>query len=167
MRENRSILNLIDSDYAFVNETLAAHYQLPAVSGESMQRVSLSSKRRGGLLTSAAILMAQSDPARTNIPRRGSYLSATVLNAPPPAPPPNVPKLEEKADAERPMTLRERFEQHRSNATCANCHAKIDPLGFALENYDAIGAWRDQDAGLAVDATGELPDGTRFDGPNR
>lgn len=167
IRENRSILNLIDSDYAFVNETLAVHYQLPAVDGEQMQRVGLSDKRRGGLFTSAAILMVQSDPARTNIPRRGSYLSATVLNAPPPAPPPNVPKLEEAADAAKPMTLRERFEQHRSQAACASCHAKIDPLGFALENYDAIGAWRDQDSGLAIDASGEMPDGTRFNGPEQ
>lgn len=165
IRQDRAITDLIDADYTYVNQTLAAHYGVPDVQGESMQRVSLTDRRRGGLLTSAALLMVQADPARTNVPRRGNFVAATILGTPAPPPPPDVPELEDLETDDMPLTLRERFEAHRSQAQCASCHVKIDPLGFALENYDAVGAWRDTEVGKPIDASGLLPDGTNFDGP--
>jgi len=133
VRKNRSITELIDARYTYVNEDLAKHYQLDGITGETMQRVSLKDRRRGGLLTSAALLMAQADPGRTNVPRRGNFVATTFLGTPSPPPPPDVPELEDAANADKPMTLRQRLEQHRSNAQCATCHSKIDPLGFGLK----------------------------------
>ncbi|MGV3486712.1 MAG: DUF1592 domain-containing protein [Planctomycetaceae bacterium] len=165
IRQDRPITDLIDADYTYANQTLASHYGLQNVDGEAMRRVALSDRRRGGVLTSAAVLMSQADPGRTNVPRRGNFVAGTILGVPAPPPPPDVPALKEPAATDKPLTLRERFEAHRSDAQCASCHVKIDPLGLALENYDAIGAWRETEVGRAIDATGVLPDGRQFDGP--
>lgn len=165
IREDRSITDLIDGDYTYANQVLADHYGIPNVKGESMRRVALTDRRRGGLLTTAALLMVQADPGRTNVPRRGNFVAATILGSPAPPPPPDVPELMDPKVTDEPLTLRERFERHRDHPQCASCHVKIDPLGFGLENYDAIGAWRDVEVGKPIDATGELPDGSQFDGP--
>jgi hypothetical protein len=165
IRKDRSITELIDADYTYVNEALASHYGIEAVNGEAMRRLELSNRRRGGMLTTAALLMAQADPGRTNVPRRGSFLTGTILGVRSPPPPPDVPELKESEASDKPMTLRERLEEHRSNPQCASCHAKIDPLGFGLENYDAIGVWRDQEVGKPIDASGALPNGRSFNGP--
>jgi hypothetical protein len=162
---NKSILELIDSDYTYVNARLAKHYGLEGIDGESVRRIELKDRRRGGLITSAAMLMSQSDPNRTNVPRRGNYLASRILGTPPPPPPPDVPALEPEKEGNEKKPLRQVLEQHRKDPTCANCHAKMDPLGFALENYDATGKWRTQDAGFEIDASGELIGGRRFNGP--
>jgi hypothetical protein len=162
IREDRPITDLIDSNYTYVNRSLAVHYGIEGVSGEAMQRVELVDRRRGGVLTTAALLMAQADPARTNVPRRGNFIAAAILGTPAPPPPPDVPELTEPEGSDRPLTLRERLEQHRSDAQCASCHAKIDPLGFGFENFDAIGRWRDEEVGKPIDASGELPTGESF-----
>ncbi len=165
LQQNRSLTELIDCDFTYVNERLAAFYGLEEVTGSGMQRIPLPDRRRGGLLTSAAILMLQSDPTRTNIPRRGNYIAGRILGAPPPPPPPGVPPLDDATADGQVRTLRETFELHRNKSECASCHAKIDPIGFSLENYDAIGRWREEDAGLPIDASAELPDGRSFEGP--
>jgi hypothetical protein len=162
IQKDRPLTELIDADFTYLNEELGAHYGIP-VKGAEMRRVSLPDRRRGGLLTSAALLMLQSDPDRNNVPRRGNFVAGAVLGAPPPPPPPDVPPLEDvKGEA---ATLRERLELHRKNPECASCHAKIDPLGFGLENFDAIGRWREVEAGKPVDASGTLPNGRSFKGP--
>src|SRR6185503_2047748 len=149
-----------------VNEELSAHYGLPKVAGREMRRVTLPDGRRGGVLTSAAVLMIQADPDRNNVPRRGNYIAGAILGTPPPPPPPDVPSLEEaKAADGKPRTLRQRLELHRTKPECAGCHSKIDPLGFSLENFDAIGRWRDEEEGAPVDASGVLPNGQAFSGP--
>jgi hypothetical protein len=131
-----------------------------------MRRVALPDARRGGILTTAAVLMVQADPDRNNVPRRGNYIAGAILGTPPPPPPPNVPSLEDSKSAEgKPLTVRQMLEVHRRNPECANCHAKIDPLGFSLENFDAIGRWRDEDGGTPIDASGVLPSGQTFQGP--
>jgi hypothetical protein len=163
IREDRPITDLIDADYTYVNPTLAQHYAISSDSND-FQRVKLSDRRRGGLLTTAALLMVQADPGRTNVPRRGNFVSGTILGAPSPPPPPNVPELKTPEDSDKVLTLRERLEAHRNDAQCASCHDKIDPLGFAFENYDAIGVWRDTEVGKPIDASGQLPSGERFDG---
>lgn len=162
IREDRRITDLIDSNYTYLNRSLAEHYGIEGVSGEAMQRVELVDRRRGGVLTTAALLMAQADPARTNVPRRGNFIAAAILGTPAPPPPPDVPELTEPEGSDRPLTLRERLEQHRSDAQCASCHAKIDPLGFGFENFDAIGRWRDEEVGKPIDASGEFPTGESF-----
>jgi len=165
VRKDRPLTEVIDADYTYLNEELARHYGIQGVSGPEMRRVALKDHRRGGVLTSAAVLMTLADPERNNVPRRGNYIAAAILGSPPPPPPPDVPALEDpKADG-KPMTLRQRLEAHRSKPECAGCHAKIDPLGFSLETFDAIGRWRDEEAGAPVDATGVLPDGRTFRGP--
>jgi len=165
IRKNRSITELLDSNYTFLNETLAQHYGIQGVKGDSMQRVELTDRRRGGLLTSAALLMAQSDPSRTNVPRRGNFIAGAVLGSPAPPPPPDVPELQEPDPTDKPLTLRERLAAHSSNPQCASCHAKMDPLGFGFENYDATGAWRESEVGKSIDSSGKLPNGTTFSGP--
>ncbi len=165
IREDRPVTELIDADYAFVNEPLADHYGIDGVEGAEFQRVDLKDRRRGGLLTASALLMAQSDPGRTNVPRRGNFIAAAILGTAPPPPPPDVPELPEDETSVATLTLRERFEAHRADPQCASCHSQIDPLGFALENYDAIGRWRETEVDKPIDTSGELPDGRRFDGP--
>jgi len=165
VREDRPLTEIVDADYTILNEELARHYGIEGVKGPEMRRVPLKDRRRGGILTSAAILMILSDPERTNIPRRGNYIAASILGTPPPPPPPDVPALEDSKVAGKEMTLRQMLELHRSKPECASCHARIDPLGFSLQNFDAIGRWRDREEGGPVDASGVLPDGRAFSGP--
>ena len=156
---DRPVTDLIDADYTYLNATLAKLYDISGVQSDDMQRVALGEKHRarGGLLTSAGLLMLQSDPSRTNVPRRGSFIADRILGDAAPQPPANVPPLE-SGDAKESETLRQRFERHRSAAECMGCHVKIDPIGFGLENFDAIGRWRDKD-GQPIDAASELEDG--------
>jgi hypothetical protein len=163
--ENRSVTELLTADYTFVDERLARHYGIPDVYGSRFRRIELGPEldARRGLLGKGGVLMATSHADRTAPSLRGRWLLENLLGTPPPAPPPNVPALEE-VPAIAPRTMRERLESHRTQPPCAGCHALIDPLGFALENFDAVGGWRDLDAGQAVDARGQLADGTPVDG---
>ena len=161
MREDRSVLDLLDADYTFLNERLARHYGIPHVYGSRFRRVTLTSENRRGLLGHGSILTVTSQANRTSPVVRGKFILDNLLGAPPPPPPPNVPALE---DTQLNGTLRQRMEQHRTNVVCAACHKVIDPMGFPLENFDAVGAWRTEDAGAPVDAAGELPDGSTFEG---
>jgi hypothetical protein len=162
VREDRSIFDLLDADFTFVNERLAKHYGIDGVSGPPFQRVKLPANR-GGVLTQASILTLTSNPTRTSPVKRGKWVLEQPLNTPPPPPPPDVPQLDEAKQLTG--SLRERMEQHRANAICASCHQRMDPLGFAFENYDAIGRWREKDGECAIDPSGVLPDGQTFQGP--
>jgi hypothetical protein len=164
MREDRSILDFLDGEYSYVNERLARHYGLPDVKGD-FQRVSLEGKNRAGLLTQASILTLTSNPDRTSPVKRGKWVMEVILDKPPPPPPPNVPELAETAKAAPDLTLRQQLELHRQNPSCNSCHKVMDQLGFGIENFDAIGRWRDLDNGKPLDTTGELPGGSRFHGP--
>jgi hypothetical protein len=164
IREDRSVLELLDADYTFVNERLAAHYGLSGVTGAEFRKVSTTGTPRGGLLTHASILTVTSNPTRTSPVKRGRWVLEQLLGAPPPPPPPDVPELKDNA-VDATASLRVRMEQHRANLSCAACHARMDPLGFGLENFDAIGAWRDKDGEAAIDASGALPAGGAFSGP--
>ena len=167
LRSDRPMVDMLRADYTFVNQRLAEHYEIPRVYGSHFRRVTLPDDRRAGLLGQAGILVATNTyPNRTSPVKRGVWLLENVLGSPPPAPPPNVPPFpEEEADAS--VTVRERMENHRKNPVCAACHARIDPLGFAMENFDAVGKWRDRDrvAGVPIDPSGQLPDGSEFAGP--
>ncbi len=173
LREDRSALDLLQADYTFVNERLARHYGLPDVYGNHFRRVTLPDDRRAGLIGKGSILTLTSYSTRTSVVNRGKWLLERVLGAPPPAPPANVPPLEESAgDVAAPTSQRERMEAHRANPSCAVCHRLTDPLGFALDNFDAIGRWRTTDdpripgqRGPVIDASGVTPDGYRFEGP--
>jgi len=170
LTSNESLLNLLDSKFTIVTRKLQKLYGLNVKpprpnAQEQPQRIELpADSHRGGLLGMSAVLIASSYPHRTSPVLRGKWLLETLLGTPPPPPPPNVPPLEEHAGA-APQTVRERLAQHRANPACASCHNRIDPLGFALENYDAIGRWRTEDSGKPIDNTGEMPDGTKFEGP--
>ncbi len=168
VRENRSVVGFIDSDYTFLNNTLAALYGMEkTVAGAEMRRVKLTDANRGGILGMPAVLATTSFPNRTSAVKRGVWVLEQVLGEHVPPAPPNVPALE-KLDkkAVENLTLRQRTELHRTNSVCANCHKILDPIGFGLENFDAIGRWRDQDdTGGAIDAAGELPGGKRFSSP--
>ena len=165
--ENRSILDLLTADYTFVDERLARHYGIPNVYGSRFRRVSLGPDlaSRRGLLGKGGILMATSHADRTAPSLRGKWVLENLLGTPPPPPPADVPALEAEPGA-APRTMRERLEGHRANPACADCHALIDPLGFAMENFDAVGGWRDYDSGAPVDASGRLADGTSIEGVN-
>jgi mono/diheme cytochrome c family protein len=165
VREDRSILDLLNADYTFVNGQLAEHYELPGVRGEQFVRVSLRATPRRGLLTQGSVLTVTSNPTRTSPVKRGKWILENLLGEPPPPPPPNVPELDEGEQAVLSGTLRQRFEQHRKDPACASCHERMDALGFALENFNAIGAWRDRDGPGLIDASGRLPGGEQFDGP--
>jgi hypothetical protein len=165
LRDDRPVPELLTANYTFVNERLAKHYGLRYVYGERFRRVALPDSRRSGLLGHASILTVTSQPNRTSPVMRGKWLLENLLGAPPPAPPPDVPALPDSA-ASAPTSIRERMEQHRKNPACASCHAVMDPLGFALENYDAIGRWRTVADGQPVDSSGALPDGTKIAGPD-
>jgi hypothetical protein len=167
MRENLSILRLLDADYSFMNQKLASFYGVPGVQGDKFQKVSLKGQKRLGLLTHASILAVTSNPTRTSPVKRGVWVLEQVLGEHVPPPPPNVPPLEKQdKQAVENLTLRQRTELHRTNAVCANCHKILDPIGFGLENFDATGRWRDQDdTGRAIDAAGELPGEKRFSSP--
>jgi hypothetical protein len=169
MREDRSLLNFIDADFTFLNERLAKHYGIDGVQSEEFRKVQLTDdqpamQRRGGVLTMASVLLMTSNPTRTSPVKRGKYVMENLLGTPPPPPPPDVPELAE-GGAELKGTLKQRMEQHRSNAACAVCHTRMDAIGFGLENFDAIGAWRDKDGPHVIDASGELSAGRSFNGP--
>jgi hypothetical protein len=167
IRENRSVTDLLDANYTFLNERLAKHYGIEGVRGERFRRVSLPADSvRGGLLGQGSILMATSYPNRTSPVIRGKWVLENVFGAPPPPPPPNVPELKDERDPRKVLPMREQLAAHRKNPACAGCHAQMDQLGFALENFDGIGEWRDLYAsGAKVDASAQLPDGTKFNGP--
>lgn len=157
MRDDLSILRLLDADFTYVNEELARFYGIPDVKGTEFRKVSLKGDRRMGLLTQASVLAVTSNPTRTSPVKRGRFILDNILGTPPPPAPAGVPELEK---SELRGTLRERMEQHRENPACASCHQLMDPLGFAFENYDAVGKWRTGDAGGPIVTTGVLPDGT-------
>jgi hypothetical protein len=163
IRTDGSILDLIDGDYTFLNERLARHYGIAGVTGAAFRRVELKDARRGGILAHAGILTASSYATRTSPVLRGKWILENILNAPPPPPPPDVPSLDEQSVGSA-ASLRVQLEKHRANAVCASCHARMDPLGFSLENYDAVGAWRSHDGKFPIDAKGALPDGREIDG---
>ncbi len=160
MRGNRSVLELLSADYSFVNARLAAHYGIPDVQGEKFRSVSLRGTSRGGILGHASILTITSDPNRTSPVKRGKYVLENILGTPPPEPPPDVPPLSESGEITG--TLREQFVKHRQDPTCASCHKVMDPIGFAFENYDAIGRYRTKDNGIPIDASGKLETGEPF-----
>lgn len=184
-RDDHSILDILDADYTFLNKTLVDHYDITKVERDSIaqtgittlkldamerfsrqafERVRVPDVSRGGILTHASILTVTSNPTRTSPVKRGRWVLEQLLGSPPPLPPPNVPELIEEHETVQEMSLRERLERHRADPACANCHAKMDPIGFSLENYNAIGVFRTKDRGMTIDATAELPDGTTFDG---
>jgi Protein of unknown function (DUF1588)/Protein of unknown function (DUF1585)/Protein of unknown function (DUF1592) len=168
MRENRSVLDLMDANYSFINERLAKHYNIPGVYGSHYRRVTLTDEARRGLLGKGAILMVTSHTDRTSPVVRGKWVLDNLLGAPPPPMPANVPPLDENGQqAGRVLTMRERMEVHRRNPVCANCHKIMDPIGLAMENFDAVGSWRTREGGThgaAIDASGVLLDGTKVDG---
>lgn len=164
VRKDRSILDFIDGRYSFVNERLARHYGLSGVSGPEFRRVDLAGSPRGGIVTHASVLTVSSYATRTSPVLRGKWILETLLNAPPPEPPPDVPNLDEVTIGTS-ASMREQLEAHRKDPTCASCHRRMDPLGFGLENFDAVGAWRTLDGKFPVDASGTLPDGRSFTGP--
>jgi len=166
LREDRSVVDLLGANYTFVNERLARHYQIPNVIGNRFRRVTFESdEARGGLLGQGSLLTATSYPNRTSPVLRGRFLLDSLLGTPPPPPPPDVPPLPERSEGGKVASVRKRLEQHRKNPACAACHAPMDPLGFALENFDAVGAWRTTgEDGAPIDATGTLPDGATVRG---
>ena len=161
MRANMPVTTLLDADFTYLNQELARFYGIQGVSGDEFRRVSLEGTPRGGLLTHASVLTVTSNPTRTSPVKRGKWILDNLLNTPPPPAPPDVPELEK---SKLVGTLRQRMEQHRNNPACAACHNMMDPLGFALENFDAVGQWRNRDGRDEIDATGKLPDGTEFNG---
>ena len=168
VREDRSLLDLLTADYTFVNERIARHYGIPNITGSEFRRVTLPADRRG-ILGQGSILTLTSIAERTSPVQRGKWVMEVLLGSPPPAPPPNVPALEETkgtAESGRALSVRERMEQHRGSPQCASCHRVIDPLGLALENFDATGKWRIRDGGINVDTGGQLFDGTSIQGPD-
>jgi len=166
LREDRSVADVLHADFTFVNERLARHYGIPNIYGGSFKRVTLKDEARMGLLGKGSVLTVTSLPNRTSPVARGKWMLENILGTPPPPPPPNVPALQEDKTSQK-LTMRERMEKHRANAVCASCHARMDPLGFALDNFDAIGRWRttETEARVLIDVSGQLPDGTKFQGP--
>ncbi len=164
VREDRSVLDLLTADYTFVNERLARHYGIPGVYGSHFRRVVVTDQARRGLLGQGSILLVTSHADRTSPVVRGKWILDNILGAPPPPPPGVVPPLKDKADDGLPHSLRERMEDHRSNPACATCHKVMDPIGFSLENFDAVGAWRAREGDAPIDASGQLADGTAVNG---
>ncbi|HEY3787281.1 MAG TPA: DUF1592 domain-containing protein, partial [Urbifossiella sp.] len=163
VQNDRSILEFLDADYAFVNERMADHYGIKDVVGSRFRKVKLPDSRRGGILTMASTLTVTSNPTRTSPVKRGKWILENVLGTPPPPPAPDVPELPPTGQLKG--TLRQQMEQHRANPSCAVCHAKLDPLGFGLENFDGIGGWRTVDNKKPIDSSGVLPGGEKFNGP--
>jgi hypothetical protein len=162
LREDRSVLNLLKADYTFLNERLAKHYGIPHVYGTHFRRVSLDGEsKRGGLLRQGSVLTVTSYATRTSPVIRGKWVLENILGTPPPPPLPDVPALRDNT-VSATLSVRERLAEHRANAACASCHNLMDPVGFALENFDAVGRWRTLEEGEPVDARGGLPDGNSF-----
>jgi hypothetical protein len=179
LHDNRSVVELLTADYSFLNERLATHYGIrniygshfrrvtfadPSTSSGSSRATSRDDSTRGGLLGQSSVLTVTSYPNRTSVTMRGRWLLANLLGAPPPPPPPDIPALKEAGVEGQPRSLRERMEMHRKNPACASCHQRMDPLGFALENFDALGKWRTVSDGAPIDPAASFPDGTRFEG---
>ena len=165
VRQDRSVLDFIDGRYSYLNERLARHYKVANVSGPAFRLVDLSATPRGGVVTQGSVLTVSSYATRTSPVLRGRWVLDNLLNAPPPEPPNDVPSLDD-SNIGKSATMREQLEEHRKNPTCAACHRRMDPLGFGLENFDAVGAWRTADGNFPVDASGVLPDGRAFTGPD-
>jgi len=165
LREDRSALELLDANYSFLNQRLAEHYKVPNVYGSQFRPVTFTDPNRGGLLGQGSVLTVTSYPNRTSVVQRGKWVLETLLGTPPPPPPPDIPDLKPEGKDGKQLTAREQMQQHRANPVCASCHARMDPIGFALENFDGVGRWRAKDAGSPIDASGVLPDGTKFVGP--
>ena len=166
VREDRSVLDLLGADYTYVNERLARHYGIPGIYGNRFRRIALPDlDQRGGLLGQAGLLALTSYPTRTSPVLRGKWLLDTLLGAPPPSPPPDVPALPDRGEGGAPESVRERLERHRSSPVCASCHAMIDPPGFALEQFDGLGAWRTVDEfGKPIDARAVMANGVEIEG---
>jgi uncharacterized protein DUF1592/uncharacterized protein DUF1588/uncharacterized protein DUF1585/uncharacterized protein DUF1595 len=162
--EDRSVLDLLRADYTFVNERLAKHYGIPGIHGSRFRRVAVTEEARKGLLGQGSVLSVTSHAERTSPVLRGKWVLENLLSAAPPPPPPNVPSLNTEKTPGKPLTLREAMIQHRASPACAGCHARMDPIGFAMENFDAVGRWRERDGEQPIDATGVFPEGTKFDG---
>ena len=165
LREDRNVVDLLNADYTFVNEDLARHYGIPGIKGSRFRRVTLQDENRRGLLGQSSLLLVTSVANRTSPVARGKWILENLLGTPAPLPPPNVPPLKETAGAQQPTSVRQRMEEHRNNPVCAACHKIMDPIGFSLENFDLIGTWRNTEGGAPIDASGQLVDGTKLDGP--
>src|SRR5580704_5216985 len=164
IHEDRNVMDLMNADYTFVNERLARHYGIPNVYGSQFRRINITDETRRGLLGQASILTITAYPNRTSPVQRGKWILTNVLGTPPLPPPPNVPELKENGENAAPKSLRERMEAHRADAVCAGCHKVMDPIGFSLENFDAIGRWRTADDGVRIDPSGTLFTGAKVDG---
>jgi hypothetical protein len=164
IREDRNVLDLLTADYTFVNERLARHYGVPGIYGSQFRRITLKDDARRGLLGKGSLLAVTSHATRTSPVNRGKWVLENILGTPPAPPPPNVPALKEPEPGAATKTMREQMVAHRANPTCASCHKVMDPIGFAMENFDAVGAWRSHDGGSPIDASGELADGSKVDG---
>lgn len=167
MKEDRPILDFIDSQYTFVNEDLAKHYGIAGVTGPNFRKVSTAGSGRGGVLTQASVLAITSNPTRTSPTKRGKWILEQILGSPPPPPPPGVGDLAESSRVDANLSIRQKLEVHRKNPSCATCHTKMDSLGFGFENYDPVGRWRTKDGALPIDSTAILPDGKKFSGPTQ
>jgi cytochrome c551/c552 len=165
VRENRPVTDVLDAKYTFLNERLAQIYRVPGIYGPQFRRVELTDPNRFGILGQGSILTVTSYPNRTSVVQRGKWVLENLLGAPPPPPPPNVPSLDAHGKNGK-LSMRQAMEQHRANPACASCHERMDPIGFALENYNGIGAWRDTENDLSIDASGKLPDGSTIQGPS-
>jgi hypothetical protein len=165
VREDRSVIDLLNADYTFVDETLARHYGIPNVRGSRFRRVPVTDEARRGLLGQGSFLLVTSVANRTSPVSRGKWVLENLMGVPPPLPPPNVPSIDENPEAAKASSLRQKMEAHRNNAVCAACHRIMDPIGFSLENFDLVGRWRTSDGGVPIDAKSQLFDGTPLDGP--
>jgi hypothetical protein len=165
LRENRPVTDLLSANFTYLNQRLAEHYGIPGIYGSQFRRVTLTDSNRGGLLGQGSILTVTSYPNRTSVVQRGKWVLENILGSPPPPPPPDIPALEAHSKDGHELTMRQQMEQHRANPICASCHSRMDPIGFALENYDGVGKWRTKDAGSVIDVSGKMPDGTTFQGP--
>jgi hypothetical protein len=165
LREDRPVFDFLDANYTFLNQRLAEYYGIPGVKGHEFRKVDLKGNHRGGVWRQASVLTVSSYANRTSPVLRGKWILENLLHAPQPPPPPDVPVLDEKSVGTS-VTLRDQLEKHRTNAACANCHARMDPLAVAFENFDAIGRWRDKDSILPIDASAELADGRAVNGPD-
>jgi hypothetical protein len=166
LKENLPVTDFLNGKYSFLNERLAKHYGIQNVSGNELRLVSLAGSNRGGVLSQASVLSITSNPTRTSPVKRGKWVLENILGTPPPPPPPNVGDLGDDGEILTSANLRERMEQHRKKPDCFSCHSRMDPIGFGLENYDAVGRWRTKDQGFSIDSSGELPDGRKFNGPD-
>jgi hypothetical protein len=165
VREDRSIKDLLTAEYTFVDEVLAKHYGIPNVLGTRFQRVALTDPNRFGLIGKGGILTMTALANRTSPVARGKYVLEVLIGSPPPNPPANVPPLKEAGDNEKVLSVRERMIQHRDNSACRACHQIMDPIGMALENFDAVGLWRTRDGGIVIDPSGTMYEGSPLEGP--